>query len=84
MHTLFDVVTSIPCFLHISEASLHDVNALDIHRFEAGSFYIMDKAYIDFRRLFRLHKQGAYFVTRAKENMRFKRMYQRPLARRQD
>jgi hypothetical protein len=79
MHTLFDVVTSIPSFLYISEASLHDVNVLDIVHFEAGSFYIMDKAYIDFLRLFRLHQQGAYFVTRAKENIRFKRMYSRPV-----
>jgi len=79
MHTLFDVVTSIPSFLYISEASLHDVNVLDILPFEAGSFYIMDKAYIDFLRLFRLHQQGAFFVTRAKENIRFKRMYSRPV-----
>lgn len=79
MHTLFDVVTSIPSFLYISEASLHDVNVLDILHFEAGSFYIMDKAYIDFLRLFRLHQQGAFFVTRAKENIRFKRMYSRPV-----
>lgn len=79
IHTLFDVVTSIPSFLHISEASLHDVNILDILRFEAGSFYIMDKAYIDFLRLFSLHQQGAFFVTRAKDNMRFKRMYSRPV-----
>ena len=79
MHTLFDVVTSIPSFMYISEASLHDVNVLDILHFEAGSFYIMDKAYIDFLRLFRLHQQGAFFVTRAKENIRFKRMYSRPV-----
>lgn len=81
MHTLFDVLTSIPSFLYISEASLHDVNVLDILRFEAGSFYIMDRAYIDFLRLYRLHQQGAYFVTRAKDNMRFRRMYSRSVDR---
>jgi hypothetical protein len=75
MHTLFDVKTSIPSFLHITEAKLHDVNVLDVVPFEQGSFYIMDKAYIDFERLFKLHKQGAFYVTRAKNNMRFKRIY---------
>ncbi len=75
MHTLFDVKTSIPSFIHITNAKLHDVNILDVIQFELGSFYIMDKAYIDFERLFTLHKQGAYYVTRAKENMCFKRMY---------
>lgn len=75
MHTLFDVKTSIPSFIHISNAKLHDVNILDIIQYEPGSFYIMDKAYIDFERLFNLHKQGAYYVTRAKDNMCFRRMY---------
>lgn len=75
MHTLFDVKTSIPSFIHISNAKLHDVNILDIVQYEPGSFYIMDKAYIDFERLFNLHRQGAYYVTRAKNNMCFKRMY---------
>lgn len=79
MHTLFDVKTAIPSFIHITKASLHDVNVLDIIRYEAGSFYIMDKAYVDFQRLFRLNSQGAYFVTRAKENMRFKRIYSSPV-----
>jgi hypothetical protein len=75
MHTLFDVKTSIPSFLHITTAKIHDVNVLDVIRFEQGSFYIMDKAYIDFERLFTLHKQGAYYVTRAKDNMCFRRIY---------
>ena len=79
MHTLFDVKTSIPSFLHITNAKVHDVNILDIIRFEQGSFYIMDKAYIDFDRLFNLHNQGAYFVTRAKDNMRFRRIYSKPV-----
>jgi len=75
LHTLYDVKTSIPSFIHISTASLHDVNVLDIIQYETGSFYVIDKAYIDFERLYKLHCQGAYFVTRAKDNMRFKRMY---------
>lgn len=79
MHTLFDVKTSIPSFIHITNAKLHDVNILDIVHFETGSFYIMDKAYIDFERLFNLHMQGAYYVTRAKENMCFIRMYSLPV-----
>jgi hypothetical protein len=75
MHTLFDVKTSIPSFIHVTNAKLHDVKILDVIQYELGSFYIMDKAYIDFGRLYTLHKQGAYYVTRAKDNMRFKRMY---------
>jgi hypothetical protein len=79
MHTLFDVKTAIPSFIHISNAKLHDVNLLDIIPYETGSFYIMDKAYIDFDRLFRLHIQGAFYVTRAKDNMCFRRIYSRPV-----
>ncbi|MEX0981065.1 MAG: IS4 family transposase [Bacteroidales bacterium] len=75
LHTLYDVKTSIPTFLYISNAKVHDVNILDLIQFEAGSFYVVDKAYVDYRRLYRLHNQGAFFVTRAKDNMRFKRMY---------
>jgi hypothetical protein len=79
MHTLFDIKTSIPGFIHITNAKVHDVNVLDVIRFEQGSFYIMDKAYIDFKRLFVLHKQGAYYVTRAKDNMCFRRIYSKPV-----
>lgn len=75
LHTLYDVKTSIPGFLHITTASVHDVNMLDLIPYEVGSFYVIDKAYIDFDRLYKLHLQGAFFVTRAKDNMRFKRMY---------
>lgn len=77
LHTLYDVKTSIPSFLHITTASVHDVNILDLIPYEAGSFYIVDKGYIDFKRLYRLHLKGSFFVTRAKDNMRFKRMYSR-------
>ena len=77
LHTLFDVKSSIPSFLYISEAKLHDVKILDQLDYEAESYYIMDKAYVDFKRLYVLHKSNAYFVTRAKSNMRFRRMYSR-------
>ncbi len=79
LHTLYDVKTSIPTFLHISNAKVHDVNILDLIQYEAGSFYVVDKAYVDYRRLYRLHSQGAFFVTRAKDNTRFKRMYSSPV-----
>ena len=77
LHTLYDVKTSIPSFLHITTASVHDVNILDLIPYETGSFYIVDKGYIDFKRLYKLHLKGSFFVTRAKDNMRFKRMYSR-------
>ncbi len=75
LHTLYDVKTSIPAFLHVSKANVHDVNAMDLISYEPGSFYVMDKGYIDFTRLYKINQQGSYFVTRAKDNLRFKRMY---------
>ncbi len=77
LHTLYDIKTSIPCFIHISKASLHDVNTLDILTYESGGYYIFDKAYIDYVRLFRIHQSSAYFVTRAKTNFKFQRIYSR-------
>jgi hypothetical protein len=77
LHTLYDVKTSIPSFLHITTASVHDVKILDLTPYETGSFYFVDKEYIDFKRLYKLHLKGSFFVTRAKDNMRFKRMYSR-------
>jgi len=75
LHTLYDVKTSIPTFLYISTAKVHDVNVLDQLTYEAGSFYVLDKGYIDYKRLYHLHQQGAFFVTRAKSNMKLNRMY---------
>jgi len=75
LHTLYDIKTSIPSFLYISKASVHDVNILDLIPYEAGSFYIVDRGYIDYRRLYSIHSKGSFFVTRAKDNLRFKRMY---------
>lgn len=77
LHTLYDVKSSIPSFLYVSEANVHDVNILDLIPYETGSYYVVDKAYIDFKRLHRIHLQGSFFVTRGKDNLRFKRMYSR-------
>ena len=74
IHTLYDVKTSIPAFVHITEGNVHDVNALDVLTYEANGFYIMDKAYVDFKRLFTINLSNAYYVTRAKENFNFKRI----------
>jgi len=75
LHTLYDVKTSIPSFLYITNANVHDVNIMDIISYETGSFYVVDKGYIDFLRLHRIHANGSFFVTRAKDNLQFKRMY---------
>jgi len=77
LHTLYDVKTSIPSFLYITNASVHDVNIMDIIPYEEGSLYVADKGYTDFLRLYKIHTNGSFFVTRAKENLRFKRMYSR-------
>ena len=79
LHTLYDVKTSIPTFLYISNAKMHDVHTLDLITYETGSFYVIDKAYIDFKRLYQVHTKGAFFVTRAKDNMKFKRVYSMPV-----
>jgi hypothetical protein len=74
IHTLYDVKTSIPAFIDITEGSVHDVNGLDVLTYEVGAFYIMDKAYIDYKRLYTIHQSLAFFVTRAKDNFKFKRI----------
>ena len=66
LHTLLDLRGAIPAFIHISDGKLHDVNVLDLLPFEAGAFYVMDRGYLDFARLYALHQAGAFFVTRAK------------------
>lgn len=72
LHTQFDVKTNIPSFVHVTEASVHDVNVLNLLDYEKDSFYILDKGYVDFTRLYAIHKARAFFVTRAKENLKFK------------
>ena len=75
MHTLLDLKGSIPSFIHISDGKLHDVHALDLLPLEPGAIYVMDRGYVDFGRLHGLHLAGAFFVTRAKSNMNFHRVY---------
>ena len=75
VHTLMDLRGSIPSFIHISDGKLHDVNVLDLLIPEAGAFYVMDRAYLDFERLYVLHQAGSFFVTRAKSNLDARRLY---------
>ena len=75
MHTLLDLRGAIPAFIHISDGKMHDVNVLDILPIEAGAFYVMDRGYVDFARLYKMHQAGAFFVTRAKRNMNARRVY---------
>ena len=81
LHTLLDLRGSIPTFLHISDGKLHDVNVLDILPVEAGAFYVMDRGYLDFARLYAMHQAGAFFVTRAKQGMDARRVYSLPTQR---
>jgi len=69
LHTLLDLRGSIPCFVHISHGKMHDVNALDHLPIEPGAFYVMDRGYVDFQRLYRFTQAGAFFVTRSKRNL---------------
>ena len=75
LHTLLDLQNNIPSFIYITDGSVHDVNILDLLVTEVGAYYVMDKGYIDFQRLYNLNQGNAYFVTRAKTNMKFRRLY---------
>ena len=75
LHTLLDLCGNIPAFIHITDGSVHDVNVLDLLLPEPGAFYIMDRGYLDFRRLYTLHQGRAFFITRAKSNLKFRRRY---------
>ena len=79
LHTLLDLRGNIPAFIHISDGKVHDVNVLDLIAFEAGSFYVMDRAYVGFTRLYSMNQQHAFFVTRAKSNLKFRRIYSHPI-----
>jgi hypothetical protein len=81
LHTLLDLRGSIPAFIHVSDGKLHDVNVLDILPVEAGAFYVMDRGYVDFERLYAMHQAGAFFVTRAKAGMDARRVYSHPVDR---
>lgn len=75
LHTLLDLHGSIPTFIEITDGKVHDVNVLDILIPEPGSFYVMDRGYLDFARLYFLHQTGAFFIVRARSNLKFRRLY---------
>lgn len=79
LHTLLDLQGNIPTFIHISDGKLHDVNVLDILIPEPGSFYVMDRGYTDFQRLYILNQLSTFFVIRAKSNLRYRRLYSNPV-----
>ncbi len=81
LHTLLDLKGNIPTFIHISDGKLHDVNALDLISLEPGAFYVMDRGYVDFKRLYTFTEIAAFFVTRAKINIKFRRLYSYPVDR---
>ena len=83
LHTLLDLRGSIPTFIHISDGKMHDVRVLDMLPIEPGAFYVMDRGYLDFERLYGLGQQGAFYVTRAKHNMDARRVYSMPADREQ-
>jgi hypothetical protein len=79
LHTLLDLQGNIPVIIRITPAKIHDVNILDDLLFEAGAIYIFDRGYVDFARLYRIHQSRAFFLTRAKSNFVFKRLYSQPV-----
>jgi hypothetical protein len=81
LHTLLDLRGAIPAFVYISDGKLNEVNVLDFLPVEAGSFYVMDRGYLDFRRFFAMHQAGAFFVTRARSAMDARRVYSSPTDR---
>ena len=78
LHTLLDLRGNIPTFIHISDGKLHEVNTLDILPLEAGAFYVMDRGYLDFARLYAITQRSAFFVIRAKSNLKCRRVYSHP------
>ena len=79
LHTLLDLHGNIPSLILITNAKVHDVNILDLIIFEPGALYIMDRGYLDFARLHTIQGASAFFITRAKSNFRFKRLYSHPV-----
>ena len=75
MHTLLDLRGAIPAFIYVYDGKVHDTKVLDMLVFEPGAFYVMDRGYLDFQRLYRLHQAGAFYVTRAKSSLRARRVY---------
>ncbi len=81
LHTLLDLRGNIPTFIHISDGKVHEVNILDQLLPEPGAFYIMDRGFLDFERLYRFHEAGSFFVTRGKSNLQIQRRYSHPVDR---
>ena len=79
LHTLLDLRGNIPTFIHITDGKVHDVNVLDHLIAEAGSFYVMDRGYLDYARLYSWKLCGAFFIVRAKKNLKFRRLYSYPV-----
>ena len=79
LHTVLDFKGNIPAFIHITDARVSDVKALDVIVFEPGAFYVMDRGYLDFSRLYATHRAGSFFVTRAKDNTKMRRLYSKPI-----
>ena len=77
LHTLYDITTQIPAFIHITTAKVNDVNAMDVIPYESEAYYIFDRGYVDYTRLHKITNHSAYFVMRAKSNLNFDRMYSR-------
>lgn len=81
LHTLLDLRGNIPTFIHISDGKLHEVNTLDILPLEVGAFYVMDRGYLDFSRLHAISQHSAFFVIRAKSNLKYRRVYSHQIDR---
>lgn len=79
LHSLLDLKGSIPTFVHVTDGKVHDVQILDELIPDPGSYYVMDRAYLDFQRLYTLHQCPAFFVTRAKANLQYRRLYSHPV-----
>lgn len=79
LHTLLDLRGNIPTFIYISDGKLHEINTLDIIPIEPGAFYIMDRGYLDFARLYKIHQAAAFFVIRGKSNFKYRRIYSHPV-----
>jgi len=78
-HTLLDLQGNIPSWIFITDGSVHDVNILDLLPIEAGAYYVMDKGYVDFERLYTIHQASAFWITRAKDNFSYTRQYSSPV-----
>ena len=79
MHTQYDVRSSIPVLVEVTAASVHDVHGMDMISYEQGSFYIFDRAYMDFKRLYVIHQSGSFFIVRSKNNLKSERVYSSPV-----